>query len=381
VRKGKRKGEEEMARLFERTSINGMELENRFVRSATWEGMATDDGICTPRLIDLLVKLASGGVGLIISSHTYVSRAGQAGPWQLGIDRDELTPGLQDMTEAVHRENGKIVLQLAHAGCRAIPELTGQEPAGPSGSKSEADAPYRQMSIDDIRATIEAFASGAARAKASGFDGVQIHAAHGYLLSQFLSPYYNKREDAYGGTLANRARMALEVLQAVRDKVGAEYPVLIKMNSEDFVEKGLSVDEMVRVAAKLEEAGIDAIELSGGTADSGKMIPVRPGRIDSAEKEAFYRDAAARYKEKVSTPLLLVGGFRSYAVAEELVGSGLTDYVSLSRPLIREPHLINRWKSGDTGKSTCLSDNLCFKPIRDGEGMYCYAQAKAKDRG
>jgi 2,4-dienoyl-CoA reductase-like NADH-dependent reductase (Old Yellow Enzyme family) len=160
-----------MARLFERTSINGMELENRFVRSATWEGMATDDGICTPRLIDLLVELASGGVGLIISSHTYVSRAGQAGPWQLGIDWDELTPGLQDMTEAVHRENGKIVLQLAHAGCRAIPELTGQEPAGPSGSKSEADAPYRQMSIDDIRATIEAFASGAARAKASGFDG------------------------------------------------------------------------------------------------------------------------------------------------------------------------------------------------------------------
>jgi 2,4-dienoyl-CoA reductase-like NADH-dependent reductase (Old Yellow Enzyme family) len=354
-----------------------MELENRFVRSATWEGMATDDGSCTPRLIDLLVELASGGVGLIISSHAYVSRAGQAGPWQLGVDRDELIPGLQDMTEAVHRENGKIVLQLAHAGCRAIPELTGQDPAGPSEGKSEGGAPYRQMSVDDIRATIEAFANGAARAKAGGFDGVQIHAAHGYLLSQFLSPYYNTRKDAYGGTLANRARMALEVLQAVRDKVGPEYPVLIKMNSEDFVEEGLSVDEMVQVAVKLEEAGIDAIELSGGTADSGKMIPVRPGKIDSAEKEAFYRDAAARYKEKVRTPLLLVGGFRSYDVADALVGSGLTDYVSLSRPLIREPHLINRWKSGDTGKSTCLSDNLCFKPIREGEGMYCYAQAKA----
>ena len=367
-----------MARLFERTSINGMELENRFVRAATWEGMATDDGSCTPRLTDLLVELASGGVGLIVSSHAYVSRAGQAGPWQLGIDRDELIPPLQDMTEAVHRENGKIVLQLAHAGCRAIPELSGQDPAGPSGGKSEAGAPYRQMSIGDIRATIEAFARGAARAKASGFDGVQIHAAHGYLLSQFLSPYYNKREDAYGGTLANRARMALEVLQAVRDKVGAEYPVLIKMNSEDFIEKGLSVEEMVQVALTLEGAGIDAIELSGGTADSGKMIPVRPGKINSPEKEVFYREAAGRYKEKISTPLLLVGGIRSYEVAEELVGSGLTDYVSLSRPLIREPHLINRWKSGDTGKSTCLSDNLCFKPIRDGEGMYCYAMSKSK---
>ncbi len=367
-----------MARLFERTSINGMELENRFVRSATWEGMATDDGACTPRLIDLLVELAKGGVGLIISSHTYVSRAGQAGPWQLGVDRDELIPGLQDMTKAVHRENGKIVLQLAHAGARAIPELMGEDPAGPSEGQSEGGARYRQMSIDDIRATIVAFANGAARAKASGFDGVQIHAAHGYLLSQFLSPYYNKRKDDYGGTLANRTRMALEVIQAVRDKVGTEYPVLIKMNSEDFVEGGLSVDEMVQVAVKLEEAGIDAIELSGGTPDSGRFIPVRPGKIDSAEKEGFYRDAAARYKEKVRTPLLLVGGFRSYDVAEEFVGSDLTDYVSLSRPLIREPHLINRWKSGDTAKSTCLSDNLCFKPIRAGEGITCYAQAKSK---
>ena len=369
-----------MAKLFERTSINGMELENRFVRSATWEGMATDDGSCTPRLIDLLVELAKGEVGLMISSHAYVSRAGQAGPWQLGIDRDELIPGLREMTAAVHRENGKIVLQLAHAGCRAIPDLTGQEPAGPSAGESEAGAPYRAMSIADIRATTEAFANGAVRAKEAGFDGVQIHAAHGYLLSQFLSPYYNKRDDAYGGPLSHRTRMVLEVLQAVRNKVGAEYPVFIKMNSEDFVEKGLSVGEMVQVAALLEEAGIDAIELSGGTADSGKMIPVRPGKIDSAEKEVFYRRAAGRYKEEIRTPLLLVGGIRSYEVAEELISSGLTDYIALSRPLIREPHLVQRWKTGDTGKSTCLSDNLCFKPIRNGEGMYCYVQAQAKDQ-
>jgi 2,4-dienoyl-CoA reductase-like NADH-dependent reductase (Old Yellow Enzyme family) len=368
-----------MAELFEPTSINGMELDNRFVRSATWEGMATDDGSCTPRLIDLMVELARGEVGLIISSHAYVSRAGQAGPWQLGIDREELVPELQEMTSAVHRENGKIVLQLAHAGCRAIPDLTGQEPAGPSAGESEAGAHCRQMSIADIRATTEAFAGGAARAKAAGFDGVQIHAAHGYLLSQFLSPYYNKRDDAYGGPLSHRTRMVLEVLHAIRDEVGAAYPVLIKMNSDDFVENGLSEEEMVQVAGMLEEAGIDAIELSGGTSDSGKLIPVRPGKIDSVEKEVFYRPAAVRYKEKIGTPLLLVGGIRSHEVAEELVGSGLTDYISLSRPLIREPRLIQRWKAGDTGKSTCLSDNLCFKPIRNGEGMYCYVQAQAKD--
>jgi 2,4-dienoyl-CoA reductase-like NADH-dependent reductase (Old Yellow Enzyme family) len=366
-----------MAELFETTSIKGLILDNRFVRSATWEGMAREDGSCTARLIDLMVELARGGVGLIISGHAFVLKEGQAGPWQLAVHDDALKPGLQGMTAAVHDAGGKIVMQLAHAGGRALPELTGREALGPSAEEGAEGSACREMTREDIQRTVKAFAGAAVRARASGFDGVQIHAAHGYLLSQFLSPYYNRRSDEYGGSVEGRARMVLEVLKAIRREVGETYPILIKMNSEDFLEGGLETKEMVAVALLLEEAGIDAVELSGGTGDSGRYIPVRPGKIDGEDKEVYYRRAAGLYREKVGVPLMLVGGIRSYGVAEELVRSGAADYVSLCRPLIREPDLVNRWKSGDRRKSTCLSDNLCFKPVRAGEGLYCYTERKA----
>jgi 2,4-dienoyl-CoA reductase-like NADH-dependent reductase (Old Yellow Enzyme family) len=370
-----------MAKLFETTAINTMNLKNRFVRSATWEGMATEDGSPTPRLIDLMIELVKGEVGLIITSHTYVCREGQAGPWQLAIYSDELIPNLRQMTEAVHKKGGKIALQLAHAGCRADFSLTGMQPLGPSVRKIKNGPLCQEMTQQEVRQTVEAFATGAGRARESGFDGVQIHAAHGFLLSQFLSPFYNKRKDSYGGAIENRARIVLEVFRSIRNAVGDRFPVLIKMNSEDFLGTGLSVDEMVQVAAMLEKAGIDAMELSGGTPDSGKFLPVRKGRIVSEKDEVYYRGAAKRYKEKISVPLILVGGVRSYGAAEELVETGVADYISLSRPLIREPHLIKRWKSGDTGKATCLSDNMCFNPIRAGEGVYCYTEKKSRGNG
>ena len=369
-----------MKELFDTTVINGLELRNRFVRSATWEGMAGEDGSSSDRLTDLMVDLVEGGVGLIISSHTYVSKEGQAGPWQLGIYSDDLTPGLEKMTSNVHQSGGKIVLQLAHAGFRAPSELTGTEAIGPSKREAEPGPQCREMTKEDLKSVTEAFARGAGRAQASGFDGVQIHAAHGYLLSQFLSPAYNKRDDEYGGGLENRARIVLEVLRAIRSQVGSGYPVMIKINSEDFLQEGLTVDGMLRIAALLEKEGIDAVELSGGTGDSGKFVPVRLGKIGSEEKEAYYREAARRFKETVDTPLMLVGGIRSYAVAGYLLEEGLVDYISLSRPLIREPDLIRRWKSGDTRKAECLSDNLCFKPIRAGRGMYCYAEEVMRNR-
>lgn len=368
-----------MPDLFEETEINNMTLKNRFVRSATWEGMAGEDGSCTPKLTDLMVQLAQGGVGLIITGHTYILPVGQAGSRQLGIYKDELVAGLKEMTDAVHREDGKIVLQLAHAGCQANAGLSGMEPVGPSVFQVDGKSICREMTVENIAETVKAFGEAAGRAKQAGFDGVQIHAAHGYLLSQFLSPFFNKRRDAYGHSLENRARFLIDSYKAIRHVVGNDYPVLIKINSEDFLENGFTREEMIEVAVMLEREGIDAIEMSGGTGRSDKkFIPVRTGLCDSQDKEGFYREAAMLYKENINVPLMLVGGIRSYEAAEKMVKEDVTDYISMSRPLIREPGLINRWRSGDHGRAACKSDNACFIPAMKGKGIYCVTREKEK---
>ncbi len=366
-----------MSRLFEATEINGMRLANRFVRSATWEGLAADDGAVTPKLTQTMTALAEGGVGLIITGHAYVSPEGQAGPWQLGLHRDGLVAGLKSMCDAVHQAGGKIVAQLAHAGHFAPKALTGQAPHVVSNFKGLSDSPRHELTRDDIHKLVQAFADAAGRARAAGFDGVQIHSAHGYLLSQFLSPAYNRREDDYGGTIENRARVHLEVLNAIRGVVGKAYPVLIKINSEDCIENGLSVEDSVAAATLLAEAGLDAVELSGGTLTSGKLSPSRVG-INREDKEAYFREAAAAYKKAMDLPLILVGGMRSLNVARQTIASGTADYISMCRPFIREPGLIKRWQSGDTTPARCKSDNLCFGPAMKGQGILCVVEESEK---
>jgi 2,4-dienoyl-CoA reductase-like NADH-dependent reductase (Old Yellow Enzyme family) len=358
-----------MSALFESTVINGMSLVNRFVRSATFEGMAAADGTCTERLIDTMVKLAEGGVGLIITGHCYVSPEGQAGLWQTGIHNDATVDGLALMCETVHRHNGKIAAQISHAGSQT--RVFGLKAIGPSVFYEKGKAVCWAMSKKDIDHVVRAFGDAAIRAKRAGFDAVQIHAAHGYLLSQFLSPSVNQRTDEYGGTLSNRARIVLEVLGSVRHAVGAEYPVFIKLNSEDFAEGGFSVEDMLELSVLLEKAGIDAIELSGGTfRETSKYTPSRLGTA-SKEKDAYYREAGRLLKETVQIPVMLVGGIRSLDVAEQLVDEGTADYIALCRPLICEPDLIMRWKNGETAKAACVSDNRCFIPARNGEGLRC----------
>jgi 2,4-dienoyl-CoA reductase-like NADH-dependent reductase (Old Yellow Enzyme family) len=366
-----------MAELFESTSINGMSLANRFIRSATWEGLADKDGTVTPRLIEMMVEFARGEVGLIISSYAFVSPEGQSSSKQLAVYEDRFLRGLRDMVRTVHSVGGKIALQLAHGGCRANFDLSGLEPIGPSAVEKDGQPICRMADGEDIAAIVSAFTRAAELSKRAGFDAIQIHAAHGFLLSQFLSPAFNKRTDEFGGELANRARLLLQVVYRVREAVGPEYPVLIKINSEDFLDGGMSCAEAVEVSALLEEASIDAIEFSGGTMNSPeKYLPVRPGRLKTPEQEVYYRKAARLYKQKVKIPLILVGGIRSYEVAEELVRDGTADYISLSRPLICEPRLVKRWREGDRRKSECVSDNACFAPALDGRGLYCVTMAE-----
>ena len=368
-----------MSEPFEPGEINGMKLKNRFVRSATWEGMAADDGSCTPKLISLMAELARGGVGLIISSHSYVQKVGQAGNGQIGIHEDEMIAGLKKMTAAVHDQRGKIVCQLAHAGFFANPKLSGQTPIAPSSVEGIVNGPRQEMTSEDIKGVIESFAAAAVRAKSAGFDGVQIHGAHGYLLSEFISPLFNFRTDEYGGSIENRARLPLEVFKSVRKAVGNDYPVLIKLNCKEFVDNGLMPQEFVQVGTMLAEAGIDAIEVSGGLAISPKTRPSQLG-INKEEKEAYFQEEAKALKRETNIPVILVGGNRSFHVAERILQENVADYISMSRPLIREPHLINRWKAGDLTKSACVSDNMCFQPATEGRGIYCVTEKGEKEK-
>lgn len=336
--------------LFEETEINGMVLANRFVRSATWAGMATDDGAPTPRLVNLIEDLAAGKVGLIITGHAYVRQDGQHAPWQLGIHLDTLIPGLKDLTRAVHTHNSKIVAQLGFGGAYL------------------SKARVMSMSAGDFHVLAQAYGQAAIRARKAGFDGIQILAAHGFFLSQMLCPRYNDRCDEYGGNIANRAQALLEVLEAIRSAVGRDYPVLVKLNCQDFVENGLTLDDSVKVAAMLERAGADAIELSGGLLNNPNVMQ---STIGSGDNGAYFQSQAAVFKETIKIPLILVGGIRSYEAAEQLVGEGFADYISMSRPYIREPGLVKRWESGDRREAFCISCDNCFEPLKKGEGLSC----------
>ena len=355
-----------MNRLFQPGLINGLELKNRFVRSATWEGLADDKGYCTPALTEVLVELARGRVGLIISSHTYVRPDGQAHRAQLGLHDDSRIAALKEMTEAVHAAGGKIVLQLTHAGLRA-PE----DSAWPVFDLNRAT----EAEIADLA---DCYAAAAGRARKAGFDGVQLHGAHGYLINQFMSPAFNRRTDDYGGSVSGRARFCLEVLTKVRTVVGPDFPVLIKINGQDYLDNGLVIDDTVKICALLTEAGLDAIEVSGGNLD-GRYTPSRLG-ISKPEKEAYHRAEAEAIRQAVTIPLILVGGIRSIEVAGDVLTRGAADYVSLCRPLIREPGLIARWQDGDPTPAKCKSDNLCFGPIRAGQGFYCVLDHKENQK-
>jgi 2,4-dienoyl-CoA reductase-like NADH-dependent reductase (Old Yellow Enzyme family) len=370
-----------MPQPFDNIAINSLTLPNRFVRSATWEGLAAGDGSATPELIARMVELAQGEVGLIISGHAYVSPEGKAGLGQLGAYSDALLPGLAAMARAVRAAGGRMALQLAHAGAQADTGLSGLPAAGPSDLSGEGQPPCRALDMDGIKKLVAAFARAAALARRAGFDAVQIHSAHGYLLNQFLSPAWNRRTDAYGGPLEQRARLLLQVAAAVRAAVGPDFPVLAKLNSEDFVPGGLTPDEAVAAAVLLERAGVDAVEFSGGCRPAGEArMPARKGLLKGPQQEVYYREAARLYKARVGIPLLLVGGIRSLEVAEELLTEGLADCIALCRPLICEPALVKRWRAGDRRRAECVSDNACYAPGFAGEGIRCVTFAKKRAR-
>jgi len=369
-----------MSTLFEETAINGMTMPNRMIRSATWEGMCNADGRPTEKLIDFYRVLAQGGIGLIVSGYTFVRQEGKQMPGKMGIHTDDFEPEMVALSNAVHEEGGKICVQLVHAGGQTSTEAAGRQPLAPSAVQVDqfSEIPS-ELSKDDILDIVAAFGEGARRAKRWGFDAVQLHGAHGYLINQFLSPLTNRRIDDYGGSIENRSRFLLEVYGKVRETVGADYPVLIKLNAVDNLDGGLEIGDSVYAAEKLSKEGIDAIEVSAGTPASGIKNPARQ-RINKPEKEAYHLELARRIKAGVTCPVMVVGGFRSFEVAERAIKNHGMDYIAMSRPLIREPDLPTRWLKGDPSPAKCISCNSCFKPGLEEGGIYCVIEKKEREK-
>jgi 2,4-dienoyl-CoA reductase-like NADH-dependent reductase (Old Yellow Enzyme family) len=365
-----------MKKLFEKTTINAVTLGNRAIRSATWEGMCEKDGRPTAKLTSCYRDLAAGNIGLIITGYAFVRPDGKQLPGKMGIQTDDFAAHMRALTQAVHDEGGKICIQLVHAGGQTTAETAGRRPLAPSAVKVEQFPEEPEaMTKKDIDEIVVAFGDGARRAKEYGFDAVQLHAAHGYLINQFLSPLTNRRTDGYGGPVENRCRFLLEVYHRVRFEVGPDFPVFAKLNGSDNLEGGLDLSDAVYAARVLDKGKIDAIEVSGGTSASGEKSPVRI-KIDGPNREAYNLALAREIKKAVRCPVMVVGGFRSLEVINKALMEDGIEYISMARPFIREPQLIKRWQEGDSSPARCISCNGCFEPgIKEG-GIYCVVEKK-----
>ncbi len=318
--------------LFEETMIGGIKSRNHFIRSATGEGRATEEGFPTDQIKNVYVTLAKNEVGIIVTSLTSVASYEQASRNQLAIDRDELIPTYKEVTDAVHAEGGKIVMQLFHGSStsQAFPHTA--KILGPSAVRN----PYsglvpKEMSEEDMKEVAKLFAKAALRAKKAGFDGVQIHGAHSCLLSQFLSPVYNRRTDQYGGNRENRYRFVGQVYQAVRNAVGEDYPIWIKLDSTDGYEDGLSVEDFVWTSKQLSDAGMNAIEVSG-------MVQPRFYR------GAYYREAAENAAKQIDADVILTGGIRSLEDMNEICNESKVRFFGMSRPFLSYPNYLKGMK-------------------------------------
>lgn len=346
-------------KIFSQGSIGKMLIKNRIVRSATMISAASG-GRPTKEYIEMYKKLAEGGVGMIITGFMIPTKADARYSQQMHIYDDGYISGLRDVAHAVHRANRqcRIVAQIGHSG----------ETISPSGIKW----PFfwkkrgRALATQEVDAIVDDFADAIWRVKASGFDGVELHGAHAYLLSSFLSPYTNKRTDKYGGSLEKRVHIIRAIMDRARKRVGPDFPILIKLNSDDNVQGGIRPDSFPVLANEIVKTGVDALDVSGNDCLQED--------IDSAEEETYFFKGAEALE--VSVPIIVTGGNRSIERMEKLLKTGEVDFFGLARPLIREPALPNRWLHGKGGDSaTCVSCNGCFNVILQGKTTYCVLEA------
>ena len=304
-------------------------LHNRLVFPPMATATADKDGKARSSIIDYYKEKAEGGyIGLIIIEHSYVSSSGKAGNNQLSICDNSTIDGLKKIASGIQKNGTKAIMQLSHAGSATTSEITGNVPVAPSPIKNprKGDMP-RELSLREINEIIEAFHDAAIRVKKSGFDGVEIHSAHGYLLNQFYSPLTNKRMDEYGGSLHNRIRIHLQIIESVRNAVGDDFPIFLRLGAADFTEGGTTLDDSITAAKEFEKAGADVLDISGGMC--GYVVPGLTG-------QAYFSPLSIAVRKVVSVPVLLTGGITEVDTAESLLSKGAADLIGVGRAIYND---------------------------------------------
>ena len=346
--------------------IGNLEVKNRWVRSATWDGSADESGAVTDKSVSIYQELGRGGVGLIMSGYAFVSDQGQANPGQYGVHNDDMIPGLRWMAKAAHEGGAKIALQIVHAGINSVY-------LGRKGIDSLAMSrmpgygrPHREMTAEDIEGIIEDFIAAASRAIEAGFDAIQLHGAHSYLMSQIESPLFNRRKDQWGGNAENRRRFHLEVIRKIRRVIGADFPLWIKFGLQDDKQGGLSLAEGLETCRQMVTAGIESIEVSTGVGNATPMVKENDGEC------WHFRERTVALKQVVDVPIMAVGGIRSLEMARGILDNKEADMISMCRSFVREPSLITRWQNGDDKQAaTCISCNRCLGVLVKSKVLEC----------
>lgn len=323
-----------MSKLNQPLQSKNIDLKNRIVMPP----MATEKSVGNGKVSEEIIeyyddKTKSGNIGLVITEHSFVSPEGKASAGQMSVAKDENIEGLSKLVNKVHENGSKIFAQISHAGIAAQKAVTGTEPIGPSS----VEHPFKrfknpdlakEMTSEDINNLIDDFAKAAKRVKKAGFDGVEIHSAHGYLLNQFYSPLTNKRTDEYNGsTLEGRTKILTDILKAVREEVGEDYPIALRLGANDYQEGGTTIEDSIETAKLLEKAGLDLLDISGGMNMFFNPLSSEPG---------YFKELSAPIKEAVEIPVIVTGGVQTGKEAEELLEENAADLVGIGRALLKD---------------------------------------------
>lgn len=344
-----------MEKMYEPFKINNLTIKNRIVRSAMFE-YGADDGKISERMIQHYETYAKGGSGLIITGMQAISEGAGYGPVMVKTSYDEYVEDMKKIVEVIHNNDSKVLVQLQHVGYKTCWQL-GYDTFGVSELNVSDECTYHEATIEEINKVINNFVISALKCKEAGCDGIQIHAAHGFLINSFLSPHFNHRTDKYGGEIENRARLLFEICSAIRKQVEKDFIISVKVPFNDLIEDSSTNEEMLYVCKKLEELGVDMVEISSGiTMDGGpsSFVPIlKPGN------EGNFLTSAKLVANALSIPVISVCGYRTPQFIEQVLQDTNVAAISLGRPLTREPELPNRWKK-DKSKATCISCNKCF---------------------